>query len=117
MFANSVRPVGGVRSTMTDREAELETLAERACEYDAVADAFIAKSFTDRLLVVDLESDESEVPSGLIALFEEHGCYGANEVYDRDEADGSSAGTFADTTRHQFVDSETRGEHQSYVVD
>ncbi|WP_311173713.1 hypothetical protein [Halobellus ordinarius] len=102
---------------MTDREAELETLAERACEYDAVADAFVAKSFTDRQLVVDLESADSDVPSDLIALFEEHGCYGTNEVYDCDAADGSSAGAFGDTTRRQFVDSETRGEHQSYVVD
>ena len=102
---------------MTDREAELRDLAARAREHDAVADAFIAKSFTDRLLVVDLAPSEGAVPPELITLFEDHGCYGANEVYDRESDDRSSAGAFGGATRHQFVDSETRGEHQSYVVD
>ena len=101
----------------TDRESELWRLAERARAHESVADAFVAKSFTDLLVVVDLEADRERVPPELLSLFESHGCEGANNVYDRDAEDGSSAGGFDGATRHQFVDSETRGEHQSYVVD
>ena len=101
----------------TDRETELRSLAERARADESVADAFVAKSFTDLLVVVDLETDTERVPPELISLLESHGCEGANTVYDRDAEDGSSAGAFDGATRHQFVDSETRGEHQSYVVD
>lgn len=108
---------GSSDSGSGDREAELRELAAQARDHAAVADAFLAKSFTDRLLVVDLESGTAEVPRGLVSLFEAHGCYGANEVYDRDGDGGSSAGTFGGRERHQFVDTETRGDHRSYVVD
>jgi len=102
---------------MTDRESTLRELAGRAREYDAVADAFLAKSFTDQLIVVDLRGDADSVPAELVALLEANGCYGANEVYDRDADDGSSAGAVGGADRHQFVDTETRGDHRSYVVD
>jgi hypothetical protein len=101
----------------TDREKELRALVSRAEAHDTVADAFLAKSFTDRLVIVDLESGNQHVPRSLRELFEEHGCRGANEVYGRDGADGSAAGTFDGRERHQFVDIETRGDHQSYVVE
>lgn len=42
---------------MTDREAELRDLADRLRRRDAVADAWLAKSFTDRLPVVDVRTD------------------------------------------------------------
>ncbi|MFA1611839.1 hypothetical protein [Halobellus rubicundus] len=100
---------------MTDREAELERLVERARQHEAVADAFLAKSFTDRLVVVDLEAGES-LPRELVTLFTSHDCYGADEVYDWDGED-SSAGEFGDATRYQFVDQRTRGEHRSYVAE
>jgi len=109
--------IGSSDSGPENREAELRDLAGQARDHAAVADAFLAKSFTDRLLVVDLKSGTSEVPQGLVTLFEAHGCYGANEVYDRDGDGGSGAGTFDGRERHQFVDTETRGDHRSYVVD
>jgi hypothetical protein len=102
---------------MTDRDSGLRELAARAREYDAVADAFLAKSFTDQMIVLDLRADADSVPEELIALLEANGCHGANEVYDRDAADGSSAGAVGGADRHQFVDTETRGDHRSYVVD
>jgi hypothetical protein len=108
--------VAGVGPHMTDRESTLRELASRAREYDAVADAFLAKSFTDRMIVVDLCGADA-VPEELVALLEANGCYGANEVYDRDAEDGSSAGTVDGADRHEFVDTETRGDHRSYVVD
>jgi len=99
------------------REATLRELAERARDHDAVTDAFVAKSFTDLLVVVDLAPGERTVPAELVDLFESHGCLGANEVYDRESDDRSSAGGSDGGDRHQFVDTETRGEHQSYVVE
>ncbi|MBB6646688.1 hypothetical protein [Halobellus ruber] len=102
---------------MGDRESTLRELAAQARGYDAVADAFPAKSFTDRMLVVDLRGDAEGVPEELVALLEANGCYGANEVYDRDAGDRSSAGTVGGADRHEFVDVETRGDHRSYVVD
>jgi hypothetical protein len=100
---------------MTDREAELERLVERARRHDAVEDAFLAKSFTDRLVVVDLDAGES-LPRELVTLFAAHDCHGADEVYGW-SSDDASAGEHGDVTRHQFVDHRTRGEHQSSVVE
>jgi hypothetical protein len=104
-------------SQRADRETELRELAARARKFDAVEDAFLAKSFTDRLLVVDLNAADRTVPDELVSLLEAYGCRGANEVYGRDGETRSSTGAFGGATRHQFVDTETRGEHQSYVVE
>jgi len=117
VFATRGRRVAGVDQGMSDRDSRLRELAARACEYDAVTDAFLAKSFTDQMVVLDLGADAEAVPDELVALLEANGCYGANEVYDRDAADGSSAGAVGGADRHQFVDTETRGDHRSYVVD
>ena len=65
-----------------DREATLEDLTERMCEYDAVADAFLAKSFTDRLLVLDLET-EGPVPDEIRAVLADHDLRGANSTTGR----------------------------------
>lgn len=100
---------------MTDRAAELERLVEELTDHDAVADAWVAKSFTDRLVVIDLH-EERTVPSGLEERLADHDLYGSNEVYGLDD-DGSQMGSVGEGTRHQFVDVRTRGEHQSYVVD
>jgi hypothetical protein len=102
---------------MIDRESSLHELAAQAREYDAVADAFLAKRVTDRMVVVDLRADAEGIPEELVALLEADGCYGANEVYDREAGDRSSAGTVGGADRHEFVDSGTRGDHRSYVVD
>ncbi|WP_157525808.1 hypothetical protein [Halorientalis sp. IM1011] len=98
-----------------DRTAELRRLATDLREHDAVEDAWLAKSFTDRLLVVDLRT--GSVPAEIRERLEEHDCYGANDVYETGEADASFAGSVGDETRHQFVDVQTRGDHQSYVVE
>ncbi|WP_336000245.1 hypothetical protein [Halorientalis halophila] len=101
---------------MTDRADRLRELATDLREHEAVADAWLAKSFTDRLLVLDL-AEGTSVPDEIRALLNEHDCYGANEVYETGAADASFAGAVGDETRHQFVDVQTRGDHQSYVVE
>ncbi|MBZ6494987.1 hypothetical protein [Natrinema longum] len=101
---------------MTDREALLQDLARRLREYDAVNDAFLAKSFTDRHLILDLEDGHS-LPGELRDLLADHDLQGANEEYDTGGDDPSFAGDLEDGTRHQFVDTRTRGDHQSYVVE
>jgi len=101
---------------MTDRASALRDLAEDLREHEAVDDAFVAKSFTDRLLILDL-AGEGEVPSGIEDRLAEHDLRGANEVYDEGDDAVAFAGAVGETTRHHFVDVRTRGEHQSYVVD
>ncbi|WP_226482135.1 hypothetical protein [Natrinema amylolyticum] len=101
---------------MSDREETLRDLADRLREYDAVADAFVAKSFTDHHLMVDLERRES-VPTEIRDLLAAHDLRGSNAEYDTETDDPSFAGDLGDGTRHQFVDTQTRGDHQSYVVD
>lgn len=101
---------------MTEREAELRSLAGTLREYDAVSDAFLAKSFTDRLLIIDLQRD-GPLPSEIAEMLSDHDLEGANEVYGETGTDVSFAGSVGETTRHQFVDVRTRGDHQSYVVD
>lgn len=102
--------------TMTDREAKLQRLADGLTEYEAVEDAWVAKRFTDRHLVVDLQPD-IPFPDGLRDELVDHGLHGSNGVYGIDEDDGSFAGFVGRGNRHHFVDVQTRGDHQSYVVD
>lgn len=44
---------------MTDRKAKLRDLADELRERNCVDDAFVAKSFTDRLLIVDVTREGS----------------------------------------------------------
>ncbi|MDS0476249.1 hypothetical protein [Natrinema sp. 1APR25-10V2] len=101
---------------MSDREATLRDLAATLREHDAVSDAFIAKSFTDQQLILDL-ADGDSLPPDLADLLADHDLRGANEVYGNGRTDPSFAGDLEGATRHQFVDTRTRGDHQSYVVD
>ena len=101
---------------MDDREEELHRLVDRLTDNEEVEDAWLAKSFTDRLVVVDLQSDVS-FPDGLREELVDHDLYGSNEVYGIDGDDGSFAGFVGRGKRHHFVDVQTRGDHQSYVVD
>jgi len=100
---------------MSDREAELHELTTDLREHKAVTDAFLAKSFTDRLVIVDID-DTNGVPNDVVARLAEYDLRGADEVYDNDGR-GSFAREVANGTRHHFVDIQTRGSHQSYVVD
>lgn len=101
---------------MTDRTAELRTLAEEIRDHAEVADAWLAKSFTDQLFVIDVAADES-LPEAVEATLTAHGLRGANEVYGTDGPDTSFMGGVGEGTRHQFVDVQTRGDHQSYVLE
>lgn len=101
---------------MGDRRADLKALIERLEEHDDVRDAWLAKSFTDRLLVVETAPD-SDLPPTVEQTLLDANLRGADEVYDADAADAAYAGQLADGKRYRFVDCECRGELQSYVVD
>jgi hypothetical protein len=110
---------------MDDREATLRRLSRDLQAHDAVADAFLAKSFTDRLLIVDVaagaapaaDRSDGEVPRTVRERLVAHDCLPAAAVYE-DDADGLSfQGTVGDATRHHFVDGRSRSEHRSYVVE
>ncbi|MFB6232667.1 MAG: hypothetical protein ABEH61_00255 [Haloarculaceae archaeon] len=101
---------------MSDRRSELEALVDEILDHDAVDNAFVAKSFTDQLVVVDCQAGE-ELPATVEERLRDHGLAAANDVYATTGGEGSSAGAVGEATRHQFVDTETRGDHRSYVVD
>ncbi|MFB6180108.1 MAG: hypothetical protein ABEI77_10345 [Halorientalis sp.] len=101
---------------MSDRAAELRALASEISDHETVDDAWLAKSFTDMLLVVDLP-EGTTLPAEIRDSLADHDLYGSNEVYDMDDTDQSFVGTVSNGNRHQFVDVRTRGEHQSYVID
>lgn len=99
---------------MSAREADLRELIAELCEIDVVALAFLAKSFTDRLVIVDVGPDV-EMSDEIVARLEAYDFRGADEVYGGDER-GSFAGEAAGSTRHHFVDIRARGFHQPSVV-
>ncbi|WP_226010228.1 hypothetical protein [Halomicrobium salinisoli] len=102
---------------MTDRAAELSALADRIAAREDVRDAWTAKSFTDRILVVEVPPD-AELPADVERALREHDCRGADEAYDLDGAESAAfAGDLDDGRRYRFVDTRSRGELQSYVVD
>jgi len=101
---------------MTDRADRLRQLAAEISDHSTVDDAFLAKSFTDRLLVVDV-SRGADVPESVMTRLAEHDLYGAADVYGTDDTTHSHAGDVGDSTRHHFVDVQTQGSHRSYVVD
>ncbi|MFB6131288.1 MAG: hypothetical protein ABEJ28_10755 [Salinigranum sp.] len=94
---------------MADRESELRSVAATVREYDVVEAAFTAKSFTDRLLIVDLRRG-GRVPDEVREFLAERGLRGANDVYGSDADDPSLSGDVGAGTRHQFVDVEARGD-------
>jgi hypothetical protein len=100
----------------SDREATLRALADDLRGHEGIRDAWLAKSFTDRLLVIDVRAD-AELPAAVRERLADRDLRGANDVYDADAADPSFAGDVGDAERHQFVDVRTRGDHRSYVYD
>ncbi|MFC7139134.1 hypothetical protein ACFQMA_04685 [Halosimplex aquaticum] len=102
---------------MSERAAALSALADRLGERETVTDAWTAKSFTDRLFVVEVAEGES-LPDTVRATLHDHDLREANEVYEVDGADDADyAGDLADGRRYRFVDVRSRGEMQSYVVE
>ncbi|QZP39631.1 hypothetical protein [Halobaculum magnesiiphilum] len=100
---------------MSDRREELEDVVSDLRDHDAVVDAFVAKSFTDRLVIVDIDGAD-EVPPDVVEHLADHDLRGADGVYSDGEGQ-SFAGSVGDSTRHHFLDMQTRGAHQSYVVE
>jgi len=102
---------------MSDRAAELRALAEEIAEHDGVQNAWTAKSFTDRLFVVEVPVGET-LPATVERRLRAHDCHGADEVYEMAGVDGPDfAGELDDGRRYRFVDVQSRGELQSYVVE
>ena len=101
---------------MSDRATQLRALAEEIADRDGVQDAWTAKSFTDRLFVVEVPPGES-LPEPVEQSILAHDCRGADEVYELDGVDGPDfTGDLDDGRRYRFVDVQSRGELQSYVV-
>ena len=101
---------------MSDRERQLRDLADRLTDRDGVLDAWTAKSFTDRLFVLELQ-DGTALSDDLRNLLHQHDLRGYNEVHDVGVDDAAFAGELDRGDRYQFVDVRHRGELQSYVIE
>jgi len=95
---------------MSDRQTELRELAGELRDHDRITDAFLAKSFTDQVLIVDVSGDGT-LPDPVESRITDAGLRGDEGT------DTSFRGEVGGATRHQFVDTRTRGCHQSYVVE
>jgi hypothetical protein len=104
------------RGDATDRGEQLRALAADLAAREDVADAWTAKSFTDRLFVVEVGAGE-DLPAAVEERLREHGLRGYNEVHDVGAEGPAFAGDLAGGDRYRFVDVGARGELQSYVVD
>ncbi|WP_256393316.1 hypothetical protein [Natronoarchaeum rubrum] len=87
---------------MTRRD-ELEALADRIAGFDGVERAWVAASFQDTLLFVEVPSGAA-LPDAVAELLEERGLTGANEAYGIDAAGASDAGNVGAYEQHRFVD-------------
>ncbi|GGK73342.1 hypothetical protein [Haloarcula sebkhae] len=101
---------------MTDRQAALRALAGELTDYEPITDAFLAKSFTDQLLIVDVR-DGASLPAAVTDKLADRDLRPAESVYSDNETPHSAVGNVGDATRHHFVDVRTRGSHRSYVVE
>jgi hypothetical protein len=101
---------------MDDREVALREIADDLVEREAVADAWLAKSFTDRLFVVELQADE-ELPVPIREELLTAGLQPYNDLHDVPAVDAAFAGDLAGARRYRFVDVQSRGSLQSYVVE
>jgi len=99
---------------MADRAATLRELAATLRESEGVVDAFLAKSFTDRHLIVDYREDT--LPDPIRERLAAQDLRDAGEVYGEDRGH-PFASDIGDAVRHHFVDVRTCGEHRSYVVE
>lgn len=101
---------------MTDRRAELDALATEIADHGAVTDAFVAKSFSDQLVIVDVAA-EASMPTGILERLDAADVQPAETVYGDEESAGSPVGPIEEGTRHHFVDVRTRGTHRTEVVE
>lgn len=102
---------------MTNRGTSLRRLADSLAARDDVRDAWTAKSFTDRLFVVEVPADAT-LPGDVREMLRGNDLRGADDVYDVTGAtDAAFAGDLDDCRRYRFVDVSDRGALQSYVVE
>ena len=138
-----MRANAGLPGVVSERGTEVRTLAEEVSHRAEVSDAWTAKHFSDRLLVVEVPPEEG-LPDTIRKLLHEHGLREANEVYDLDASDADyagelilpavrlsrisaprgaeylhevTAGSITGARRYRFVDVREREQLQSYVVD
>ena len=101
---------------MSDRERELRTLAAEIADTDGVIDAWTAKSFTDRLFVVEVEPG-AELPASVRKALTDKGLKGTNRAFGIGGTDDAYVGEAGRGERYRFLDTTDRGGLQSYVVE
>jgi len=87
---------------MTRRD-ELEALADRIAGFDGVERSWVAESFQDTLLFVEVPSGAA-LPDAVARVLDERGLTGANEAYGIDASGASDAGNVGAYEQHRFVD-------------
>lgn len=101
---------------MSDRREQLRALAAEIVERDDIADAYTAKSFTDRLFVIEVPADEP-LPESVTDRLADHDVRPASEVYDDGERPQVPFAGAEGHDQYRFVDVRSRGDLQSYVVE
>ncbi|MFB6105535.1 MAG: hypothetical protein ABEJ70_01050 [Halobacteriaceae archaeon] len=93
------------------RRDTLERVAADVEAHEAVVDAWVAKSFTDRVLFVEVPAGDP-VPSGVVDTLNDHGLEGVNHAYGIDgtaDEESSFAGEHGGLVQHRFLDVVSRG--------
>ncbi|MDS0284423.1 hypothetical protein [Haloarcula onubensis] len=80
---------------VTDRERQIRELVADIRTHETVDDAFLAKSFTDRLLILDINGTDG-IPEEIVARLRERDFYSAETVYDKS---GNHTSDFGDVER------------------
>jgi hypothetical protein len=114
MFGTGLRGCAFLSAGMSERRTHLQRLATRVANRSDIADAYTAKSFTDRLFVLEIEGGEG-VPDEVVELLCAHDLLPAGEVYGDSDRQKPFAGP-DDREQYRFVDTQSRGSLQSYVV-
>ena len=81
----------------------MRRLAAELRDHTAIDEAFLATSFGDHLVIVDV-SDGEHVPSDVSELLADHGLHGARTRGDDSDDTNSSVGRVGNGTRHHFLD-------------
>lgn len=85
-----------------DRVTELERFAASLEAHEGVVSAWLAKSFEDRVLFLEVPSGEP-VPDDVRERIREAGLAGMNEVYGLD-GEAAFAGNVGNREQYRFVD-------------
>jgi len=90
-----------------DRRETLEALAETLADREAVTRAWVANSFENRLLFVEVAREEG-LPTDVRERIEAHGLRGANDAYGIEGGEDSFMGAVGDGDQHCFLDVERK---------